>query len=78
MASRLIFGPNLSVAASDAGEGRPSSRPDAITVAGDLDEVVKALRDAQAGWAEFVMQVTADSTRRIYVNAGAVRYVREL
>lgn len=78
MATRLIFGPNLSTPATNGEEGRPASRPDAVTVTGELDEVVKALRDAQSGWAEFVMQVTADTTRRIFVNAVAVRYIREL
>jgi hypothetical protein len=71
----MFFGPHQAVAGGDGGAQR--TRADAITVAGDLDEVVNALRTAENGWAELVMQVTEDARARVYVNAQRVRYVRE-
>jgi hypothetical protein len=61
-----------------AGDGSTQrTRADAITVAADLDDVVKALRTAENGWAELVMQVTENARARVYVNAQCVRYLRE-
>lgn len=74
MPTRVFFGPHQALAAAD---GAQRTRADAITVAGDLDEVAKTLRTAENGWAELVMQVTEDAKARVYVNAQCVRYVRE-
>jgi hypothetical protein len=75
MPTRLIFGPSTDRHAAEGTNTGP--RADAITVTDDLDQVAKLLRTAEGGWAEFVMQVTAETTRRVFVNAACVRYIRE-
>jgi hypothetical protein len=71
----MFFGPHQAVAAAEGAAQR--TRADAITVSADLDEVAQALRTAENGWVELVMQVTEDARARVYVNARCVRYVRE-
>jgi hypothetical protein len=84
--TRLVFGPNQPVARGERSgvdpPGTPDvpaasgSRADAITVVDDIDEVVRQLREAPGGWARFDMQSGPHTSRAIYVNAQAVRFIR--